>query len=110
MEHDFLQDDPEKKCRSTPHEGCCNGFLNYGDHQNIWSDCSVNDFQKTYKINNWQSGCLKCKLYDRVVTMNFIIKGKPINLIIIYHFAVNIFRVINFRVIEVRMRQISISA
>ena len=58
MLHDFVRSEPDYPCRSTPTEVCCNGFMNYGDHPNAWSDCSIRDFRKAYNDMNWQDDCM----------------------------------------------------
>ena len=34
---------------------CCTGFMDYGDHPEYWSDCSVRDFEQHYNSENWAS-------------------------------------------------------
>ena len=63
MSHDFNKIGTGSKgggpqtCRSTPTVDCCHGFMHYGVHKNIWSDCSVRDFQNSYRQKNWGDGC-----------------------------------------------------
>ena len=52
MMHDF--EEKTKKCRKTKdYEDCCTGFMDYAEHPNLWSDCSVQDLYISYKTNNW---------------------------------------------------------
>ena len=51
MLHDF--DEKTKKCRQTEKEKCCTGFMDYSEHPNAWSDCSVQDLHVSYNKNNW---------------------------------------------------------
>ena len=34
---------------------CCTGFLDYGDHPEYWSDCSVRMFEARYLKKNWET-------------------------------------------------------
>ena len=36
---------------------CCTGFMDYGNHPEYWSICSVRDFEQHYVSQNW-SECL----------------------------------------------------
>ena len=58
MGHDFMDDD-KTKCRSTTTQKCCHGFMHYGIHPNVWSDCSVRDFQTLYRERNWGDTCME---------------------------------------------------
>ena len=55
MLHDF--EEGTKVCRSTKKEACCTGFMDYAEHPNKWSDCSVNDLYLSYKENDWENNC-----------------------------------------------------
>ena len=32
---------------------CCTGFMDYGNHPEYWSDCSVRNFEQHYVAENW---------------------------------------------------------
>ena len=32
---------------------CCTGFMDYGDHPEYWSDCSVKGFEQHYVSRKW---------------------------------------------------------
>ena len=32
---------------------CCTGFMDYGDHPEYWSNCSVRNFEQHYISQNW---------------------------------------------------------
>ena len=32
---------------------CCTGFMDYNDHPEYWSDCSVRDFEQHYVSEEW---------------------------------------------------------
>ena len=51
MLHDF--EETTKECRKTQKGNCCTGFMDYAEHPNFWSDCSVQDLQFSYAMNNW---------------------------------------------------------
>ena len=38
----------------TATEGeCCTGFMDYGNHPEYWSHCSVRNFEQHYVSENW---------------------------------------------------------
>ena len=77
MEHDFVGNGNEgkaagicrmnkdyrisKKCSECAGLGndkeCCTGFMDYGEHPNYWSDCSVRMFEQHYVSQGWKK-CL----------------------------------------------------
>ena len=34
---------------------CCTGFMDYGNHPEYWSDCSIRRFEKYYVSRKWAS-------------------------------------------------------
>ena len=36
---------------------CCTGFMDYGNHPEYWSNCSVRNFEQHYVSENW-SECM----------------------------------------------------
>ena len=34
---------------------CCTGLMDYGDHPEYWSDCSVRNFEQHYVSQNWNT-------------------------------------------------------
>ena len=32
---------------------CCTGFMDYGDHPEVWSKCSIRNFEQHYVSENW---------------------------------------------------------
>ena len=82
MEHDFeclakqtCNTAAQRLCKSkssgtvlpmkSTNEKCCNGFMQYGKHPNVWSSCSVRDFRLQYRLSNWGNGCLSGKHFMR---------------------------------------------
>ena len=42
---------------------CCTGFMDYGNHPEYWSNCSVRNFEQHYISQNWKSCMPEGKLY-----------------------------------------------
>jgi hypothetical protein len=97
MHHDFEDIKGSTTCKSTPMDPCCQGFMHYGRHENLWSDCSVTEFQMNYRKYEWATSCLKGKFRNsNGVTRLFSFKNLRIPLGT-KHFLSNIFFVLELK-------------
>ena len=64
-------DDDSQKIGVTNDDSddCCNGFMGYYDPPQIWSKCSIRDFERSYRSNGWNQ-CMG------TTTGNYIIRNQ----------------------------------
>ena len=54
---------------------CCTGFMDYGNHPEYWSNCSIRNFEQHYVSENWsecmQEGDILYCLYIRLTVKGY---------------------------------------
>ena len=48
---------------------CCTGFMDYGNHPEYWSECSIRDFEQHYISENWA----ECMPEGEILYVSYVI-------------------------------------